>query len=45
MLNCTLTAPLIVLFRVILQLVRYKAWNCLYPAIEYFNAPILITIP
>jgi hypothetical protein len=40
--NCTVTCPLVVLLRVML-LVRYRAWNCPYPAIEYFEALISIT--
>jgi hypothetical protein len=42
MLNCTVTCPLVVLLSVML-LVRCRAWNCLYPAVEYFEAPVLIT--
>jgi hypothetical protein len=40
--NYIITCPLIVLLSVML-LVHCKAWNCLYPAIEYFKALILIT--
>jgi hypothetical protein len=42
--NCTVTCPLVVLLRV-MPLVRYKAWNCPYPAVEYFKAPVSITTP
>jgi hypothetical protein len=43
MLNCIVTCLLVVLLRVML-LVYYKAWNCLYPVVEYFKALVLITI-
>jgi hypothetical protein len=40
--NYIITCPLVVLLSVML-LVRCKAWNCPYPAVEYFEAPVLIT--
>jgi hypothetical protein len=40
--NYTITCPLVISLKVML-LVHCKAWNCLYPAIKYFEAPVLIT--
>jgi hypothetical protein len=40
--NYTVTRPLVVLSNVTCPLVRYKAWNCLSPAVKYFEAPVSI---
>ena len=43
--NRTLTVPCVDLSSVILSSRRWSAWNCSYPAVECFDAPVSMTMP